>query len=304
MRLGRARIAVLATCVVAASACGDAGRSPLIPLAPVTRLRVHQRGASPHEHEIIDRRILDSVVRFVVTTSGWEKSWHTLPSGEYLVALRHDTSMVGRFWFGSNFVVASGVTPAQRGARIRSTSKEEIGRLRAWLDLDRYDSSEDACGAFAQQVYDRLYGYKDMYPDQNEDVATRLLALQPSVVAPQLRRMLTADVAAQTHSAGEIVSVTGDLDPLSASRDPAFGYFASANDLRRERRGLFCPVRLTPLLATPTKGPGVDWLWLLFGADGWQIAEVSYRDGTTLIGLLQRGEKARSHSSPARKAAK
>jgi len=291
--LRHALAAFLATGVLTTGACRDSGRSPLIPLAPVSRLRVRNAGASPHEHGINDRAILDSVVRFATGTRGWDQSWHTLPAGEYLVDLIHDSAVAGRLWFGSNYVVAKGATPSQSGALIRSASEEEIERLRAWLDLDRYDSSEAACGAFANHFYDRLYLYKDEYADQDADVATRVLALRPSVLTPALERLLAADVAAQSRSAGEIVSLTGDFDPFSASQDPAPAYVASAHRLQ----GKVCPVSVTPVLASPSKGAGIGIVWFVFESEGWKIADVTYKDSTTLVGELQRWGRSRGEST-------
>ena len=275
MRIPFAWRAVLVASVAALAACG---RSPLEKVGPVSALAVRSGGAD--QPVILDRTRIDSVIQFLAATRGWRKSRDTPPNPYFSVRLMRDTMWMGTVWIGSNFVMARGRDPEVAGLRIRTASPGELSRLRSWLEVERADGPASACRSFVQGLYDALYSPSESA--QRGSAIQRLLSRKPDPLGAELRDLLVADTAAQASDSGEINSVSGDFDPLSASQDPAGGYVAGT----ATQVGDSCDVPIFATRGVPGSDGNVLAAVLKNGAGEWRLVNIRYRDGKNLRTLL------------------
>ena len=126
------RIRFLTVGLLAASCAPVERPSPLGDLSGVTRIEVSKGGQRTHAFQ----RPTDSLrIAWVVEAvrshrSRWERTWHTLPSGDIAISFIRDSVLVGVVWVGSEFLVAGGTDEKL----ITNISRVDEAHLRALVN--------------------------------------------------------------------------------------------------------------------------------------------------------------------------
>ena len=126
------RIRLLTVGLLAASCVSVERPSPLGDLSGVTRIEVSTGGQRTHAFQFpTDSLRIAWVVEAVHTRqSGWERTWHTLPSGDIAILFIRDSAVVGVVQVGSEFLVARGADETL----IANISRVDELHLRALLN--------------------------------------------------------------------------------------------------------------------------------------------------------------------------
>ncbi len=97
--------ALIALCVVCA--CRAGVESPFAEVEPGVRVTTTRIGGATSSAVFARSQALDSAVAIIAAGDNWEKSWHTLPAGDFTLMLSSGTDTIGFVRYGENFLVAS-----------------------------------------------------------------------------------------------------------------------------------------------------------------------------------------------------